>query len=89
MRKVAKQLKLPLPRPSKADRKAFIVDRLDGYGFRQAAREAKRREAARKRAERGTEARPRPKPRQLDISGNITDLAPSSTTDRPLDQGGE
>ena len=89
MRKVAKQLKLPLSRPSKADRKAFIQDRLDGYPFRQAAREAKRREAAKKRAERGTEARPRPEPRQLDISGNIADLTPSSGPAQPPDRDAE
>lgn len=89
VRKVAKQLKLPLPRPSMAERKAFIRDRLDGYSFRQAAREAKRREAAKKRAERGTEAQPRPEPRQLDIAGNILELPPSTGAAEPLDQDGQ
>ena len=84
MRKVAKQLKLPLPRPSKADRKAFILDRLDGYAFRQAAREAKRREAAREKVKRGSEMPPSPKPLQLDIPGDMVGLASSSGPTQPL-----
>ena len=52
MAKSERQLKLPLPRPSKADLLAAIRDRLDGYEMRQAAREAKRRESARKRIQR-------------------------------------
>ena len=44
-----RQLELRLSKPTAAERKALIRDRLEGYGFRQAAREAKRREAARRR----------------------------------------
>ena len=44
-----RQLELLLSKPTAAERKALIRDRLAGYGFRQAAREAKRREAARRR----------------------------------------
>ena len=44
-----RQLELRLSKPTAAERKALIRDRLAGYGFRQAAREAKRREAARRR----------------------------------------
>jgi hypothetical protein len=50
MARTQRQLKLPLPGPTKADIKAVIRDRLDGYEVRQAAREHKRRETARKRA---------------------------------------
>lgn len=49
MRKGGKQLELPLPKATAAERRAWIRDRLNGYAFRQAAREAKRREAARRR----------------------------------------
>ena len=48
-RSAARQLELALAKPTAAERKALIRDRLAGYGFRQAAREAKRREAARRR----------------------------------------
>ena len=50
MARTQRQLKLPLPGPTKADILAVIRDRLDGYEVRQAAREDKRRETARKRA---------------------------------------
>ncbi len=43
------QLELGLAKPTAAERKALIRDRLAGYGFRQDAREAKRREAALRR----------------------------------------
>ena len=46
----AKQLSLPFPKPSAAERKAMIKDRLFGYEFRQALRESKREAAARRRA---------------------------------------
>ena len=44
-----RQLELRLAKPTAAERKALIRDRLVGYGFRQAHREAKRREAALRR----------------------------------------
>ena len=50
-RSAARQLELRLAKPTAAERKALIRDRLAGYGFRQAAREAKRRQAARRREE--------------------------------------
>jgi hypothetical protein len=50
------QLELPLPKASAADRRARIRDRLAGYEMRQRAREARRREAARRRKLRETEA---------------------------------
>ena len=46
----AKQLSLPFPKPSAAERKAMIKDRLFGYEYRQALRESKREAAARRRA---------------------------------------
>lgn len=46
----AKQLSLPFPKPTAAERKAMIQDRLYGYEFRQALREDKRKAAARRRA---------------------------------------
>ena len=51
-----RQLELRLAKPTAAERKALIRDRLVGYGFRQAAREAKRRQAARRR-EAGSKSR--------------------------------
>ena len=45
----SRQLELGLAKPTAAERKALIRDRLAGYGFRQAAREAKRGELARRR----------------------------------------
>ncbi len=51
-----RQLELRLSKPTAAERKALIRDRLVGYGFRQAAREAKRRQTARRR-EAGSESR--------------------------------
>ena len=46
----AKQLSLPFPKPSAAERKAMIKDRLFGYEYRQALRESKRKATARRRA---------------------------------------
>ena len=46
----AKQLSLPFPKPTAADRKAMIKDRLYGYEYRQALRESKRKAAANRRA---------------------------------------
>lgn len=46
----AKQLSLPFPKPSAAERKAMIRDRLFGYEYRQALRESKRAAAGRRRA---------------------------------------
>lgn len=46
----AKQLSLPFPKPSAAERKAMIKDRLFGYEYRQALRESKRKAAALRRA---------------------------------------
>jgi hypothetical protein len=62
------QLALPLPKPTAAERRVWIRDRLAGYHLRQTAREAKRRTLAerRKRRESG-EAAWRPTPVQLRI----------------------
>jgi len=65
MRKRTTQLKLPMPPPTAADRRAFIRDRLKGYAYRQAAREQKRKQAAEKRKQR----EPDSEPEQLAFSG--------------------
>ena len=54
---MSRQIKLNLGRVGRAERRAHISDRLHGYEFRQAAREAKRRRAARKRNERALRLR--------------------------------
>lgn len=59
------QLKLPLPEPTRAELRAYVRDRLEGYEVRQAAREAKRRAAAARRA--GKSQAPQPLPQQMEI----------------------
>lgn len=59
------QLKLPLPEPTRAELRAYVRDRLEGYEVRQAAREAKRRAAAARRA--GKSPTPQPLPHQMEI----------------------
>ncbi len=62
---------LPPSRPTAAQRKALIRERLHGYPYRQAAREARRRRAnLRRKRQLAGERAPKPHPpRQLPILG--------------------
>jgi len=65
----AKQLSLPFPKPTAAERKAMIRDRLHGYELRQAFREAKRRASAQRRAAKlAGELEELPHPSQLSLN---------------------
>ena len=69
MPRKGKQLELPLPRVSAAERRAWIRDRLAGLEFRQRMRQQKRRAAAWRRKHRHTQlAAAETAPRQLPIT---------------------
>ena len=66
MTKPGKQLELPLPRLSAAERKAWIRNRLWGLEYRQDVREAKRQASyARRRAREAGTLERRPQPQQM------------------------
>lgn len=72
MKSRGKQLELlPLPKQTAAQRKAFIRERLHGFEYRQAAREALRRAEYDRRKARGARRSKagREAPRQLTILG--------------------
>ena len=66
------QLSLPEPKMSAAQRRAWIRDRLAGYGYRQAARVSRRKEGEKRRAAAkinppAENVVPDPSPQQLSI----------------------